>query len=768
MSLYCVVHLSPRVPAKESRFTTLEVWNESTSPFRIVKSTRGGWAAVAGFEEAGAAPPARPTRGGVQVSLFVEMDHSPLGEPAQMHSAVSYDALTSKRTELRGEWRRRAPVRAPDCVFFINIPPTDVLFLLRVYERSPLRVDTNYCKLNQTADLAVLRSYVAEEASLPMFISADAYFAKFMSESHLERARCEVGWIQACDIHPPFKTDWLDVLKALHRRWIEPEVRAIVNLSMGKKWSKGIMSLHGGAPIDGQDTSAVPAWAGLVTTPMNQRVNGMLLLPQGGDGDDIFSLRSLGGLSAQSTWYHDSSKPAVTEAWLRARLEEVLDARGMTLASWASIVKSMISSPSMAGEWTPAQHECLASYIRIVRIHCTTRQYNYDHQYDWGPRKWFPTDTMKRSLTAIDDCDGSAASTYAIAMCVLFPGGGGWRDPHVQLLRQLGSLVGFPCGVVGTTGDAKHSSGHMYCAFIPCATFCRAVYSQGLDGPGGRAVCGQFTRTFGFRPVPWHTKTAVCENIFFTTPYYSSHEGVSPRKEGALGALRKWINAKEGGDFTDWTHYTTTHITGKGEDGQDYAIRVFTDVLHHLGVSAGEEEPRTLPGGGGATSGGGSGRYLSFVLFQPIAKSPDRDGERIGNSQGYGHPIEMMGADRPEFELHATLPSMPSALMQSEHKIIAAFEHPIVALPAEAEDCFADQAGWIRDMLQALPAKLRARGMLMKNAPSESNKRVTLFVYDLPCSDAFVGGIHDLYKNLSAAGVSVHKYGWSLAFVFHI
>ena len=527
---------------------------------------------------------------------------------------------------------------------------------------------------------------------------------------------------------------------------------------------------------------------------------------------DKMSMRGMAGLSSQSPWYHDRDKPAVTEAWLQARLGEVLAARGQTVEAWLRVVQSMVHSStsgpasmqhgSHAPElhvWTPDQHECLATFIRLVRIQSTTRQYNYDHQYDWDSDVWAVTDVLKRSLTAIDDCDGASAATYAVAMTILFPPrassspAGGWKSPEIRALRQLGAIVGFPCGVTGTSGPSDTCLGHMYCAFIPCVTFCRAIFAD--DGPLGKdteIMCKRFAGAFGFPPPRRHTKPSVCESIYYTTPYYSDHVGTSEAKKQASRIVQAFVDEMEGGPgVVDWVHYATTQVMDRENQAQDYAIRLFTDVLDHL-YKRSEAFPsaiRAVPPLG--TVGlGVMGRCRSFLFFLPKAESEkdvddlfpgtkkdpgiqSRIAARLAASHGYGLPIELLGHGRPGFQLHATMKPMEPRLANMEKRIIDAYEHPIVALPAQAADCFAKERDWMRVTIDELTKLCREGGVSVgEPVPKDSNDRVTLFVYDYYTAmgrSALATRIIQLCKDLGGANkVAFCKYGWSIACVFSL
>ncbi len=228
----------------------------------------------------------------------------------------------------------------------------------------------------------------------------------------------------------------------------------------------------------------------------------------------------------------------------------------------------------------------------------------------------------------------------------------------------------------------------------------------------------------------------------------------------------------------------------KYNQAQDYAIRVFTDVLEHM-----YREPkfpaaiRSILGPDSPVGLGSKGRCRSFVLFQPKQSFTDAEVEnmfhgrfdnkavlsrltaRLQASYGYGLPIELLGHGRPGFELHAITKPMEEGMANMEKRIIDAYEHPIIPLPAVAYDCFAQERDWLRDTMRELTAMCKTAGLVVDAPiPADSNSRVTLFVYDyytaLSRSDLanqIVGMCRD---KLMTNKVTFCKYGWSIACVF--
>jgi hypothetical protein len=740
--------------------------------------------------------------------------------------------------------------RVPD--FEMTLPPKDdpardVLIIIRIYEPAPIRKRVAFgeepypascVKLNQASEVAVTRAQLMLSASLPMYISSDEYCKPHATDpsTFRERARLVVlpwdiaSWPKLADavtdeaiesaVYPP--EPLLRMVRLVLQNIILPENHAIT--SIRELFSKDIQENCRG-------------WRQLVTAPLNYKLTGQLLFPRTSsiledlerkvgrdlakyarndlameEADWIRGLtkgphveavtrvrrtlqeREYAGLSAQAPWYHNRSKPAVEEEWILARLSEVLAARGMTMERWREIVTGMLSGAR--GEWSEEEKACLSIYVRLVQIHSTTRQYNYDHQWDWKTKKWIDTDTLKRTLTAIDDCDGSAAGTYAIAMTILFPPGPRWTDPDAELVRKLGAIVGVPFGVTGTVSGTSHreGGGHMFCALVPFPTFAKAVGTDFGDA---------FKKTFGFRAPAHHTKASICENIYLSTPYYSDHRGTSARKKHAAERVAAFVDSFEDG-HADWLHVSSTHVMGKEQSYQNHVFRMFTDFHAHLLLTpfsvrkVGEKIERV------------SSSCRSFVPFMPVV--PDVSSEfpyflegrpdapralgreldafietlsgterkaaeerkaqivrlrgRMNGARGYGLPIELLAHGRPKFELHATIiPSQES--VEAEKKLIETYEHPIVPLPARATDLFASDPNWMDVVLSAI----RKSGMfkLTPNAPGHSNERVSLYAYDLgEHLDRFITELESLYIELGAKGMYVGKYGWCLIFVLSL
>jgi hypothetical protein len=743
--------------------------------------------------------------------------------------------------------------RVPD--FEMMLPPKDdpahdVLIIIRVYEPAPIRKRVAFgeepfpascVKLNQASEVAVTRDQLNLSASLPMYISSDEYCEPHASDpsTFRERARLvvlpwEIGsWPKLADAITK---------EAIERAALPPEpllrMERLVLRNIILPENRAIASIR---PLFSKDIrDHCKNWKQLVIAPLNYKLTGQLLFPRSNTilndlerqvGRDLAKyakndllvdegtwLRSLGkdakhgesaarvrqtlqereyaGLSAQAPWYHDRKRPAVEEAWILASLGEVLAARGMDLEVWRKTVTGMLSGAR--GEWSEEERACLSIYVRLIQIHSTTRQYNYDHQWDWKTRTWIDTDTLKRTLTAIDDCDGSAAGTYAIAMTILFPPGPRWNDPDAELVRRLGAIVGVPFGVTGTVSGKNHreAGGHMFCALVPFPTFAKAI-----DAP--RDLGEAFKKTFGFRAPAHHTKPSVCENIYFSTPYYSDHRGTSAMKKRASGRVAAFVDRFEEG-HADWLHVTSTHVMGKEQSCQNHVFRMFTDFLDHVSPRSGVAIKRA---GGGVFEASSCRSFVPFMSDAPDVSSefpyflegrpdaprtlgPELDAfietltgkerraaedrrmqivrlrGRMNGARGYGLPIELLAHGRPRFELHATINPSPEAVA-AEKKLIETYEHPIVPLPDKATDLFASDPNWMDTVLSAIRDSGSFR--LIPKAPSHSNERVSLYAYDLgELLGQFVAELEALYRELGANGLYVGKYGWCLIFVLSL
>jgi len=688
---------------------------------------------------------------------------------------------------------------------------TAPLLFIRTFERQPLREDRyGPWKWNHVGDVAMTELHFRSCTLLPSFITADMYVRKGLLEPH--------QWIFACRVQhsppsvlplsewvhtPPFLLE--DVAK-IKKEWIEPELSLVHSLV----WSRDIQV-------------SVPNSKDKITTPMNYRINAFPLLDPAKKGEEedenIFSLRSLAGLSAQSPWYHDRDRPAVSSEWILEHLQDVWKLRGWTREKWLDVVQSMVVL-SAANEttcvWSTEQHDCLASHVRLVELHCTTRPYNYDHQMfdsegsgaaDWKQSwkastwtSWVGDDYYQKATLFPGDCEDSASASYSIGMTVLFPPQTEkWVqvDPPVMLaLRQLAAIVGFPCGICGTGADPyngkSEGGGHMYAAMIPFTTLYRAMTGQN-ELPA--AVRNRFKVEFNVDVPMHHTKPAIIESILYATPYYSDHHGVSARKQHVLDLAFEWVNEHEGKGRYEWNHYSATHPMNKRQCSQGHAFRIFTDAHLQLFpeglliIQAGKSKTKSVAVSKARSfvpyQGKDTGLSQAFDAWFPgwkdaIGSKKDvaeiRD--RVLNSFGYGLPIELLshGNKKPLFQLHATVdPS--DELVRKEKRIIRTYEYPIVTLPSSAIDLYAEEAMWVGAFLQYAKTHLHLR--YANTVPRASNDRVTVFVYDLvqnprPTREGAISfaeavdHLMTLATRLGAIAYTMFPYGWSIACTYHL
>lgn len=551
-------------------FSQIEIWNEWTEPIRLIR-LEGEWVEQGSFERSG--KPRLPRRG--------------------IPFRLSVNIVTEPTLNM---FDRERLVHPTDVKSYVDLEldyvpeATPVPVLVRLYESSPLRLrlGETMLKLNEVGNSAIL---AGSTGILPLRILGDEYFLPD------PRPR---GYTYIEENTFASKSPIPDIVSDLAKVYS----RTVRELARMRTFS---------FPPD-----QVPA--GLPLNPINYRLNGHppdLTLPFPAE---------YAGLSPCMPWYY--TRPAVEPGWMIARLEEILRIRGKTLAAWRAQVDRFDTLPPNL------VHELLADHLRLIQIHSTTRQYQYDHYYDWETKTRSYTDTMRRTLTVLDDCDGSAASSYAIAMTMLFPPDT-WTSPDLARFQRVARALGVPFGVIGTSRDPEKTSsgpgsGHVFTCFIPIESYRKMTAEKPTSA------------------------ITILESIYMTTPYYRVRE--SSRKSAEMHRIRDILaRTIENGHHSDWVHATTAYDMGPLHQAQGYVIRMFTQF----------DEFAT-----------GERGVKSFV-------------PRVPGSRTAGIPV----LSPPPFILEQVTPiDLPAH--DAELSLIRRFEHPIIPLPANARDEMALDPDW--------------------------------------------------------------------------
>jgi len=558
-----------------------------------------------------------------------------------------------------------------DSTFYVP-SSTPVLLLVRTFERQPLRENAyGPWKWNHVGDVGITPLHAACQSLLPSFIPSDEYvlserlephqwvFTSFIEPSPSSRRLPLEKWTST---KPPLYEDVVRIKK----EWIEPELFAVLRLS----WSA--------------DVQSVERHESKVTTPMNYRIHSFPLVDlEHATDTDVRTLRSMAGLSAQSPWYFDRKRPAVTNRWVIKHLKELWDFRGTTREKWLRTVEGMCKTRE--GGWTPQEHDALATHARLIELHAITRPYNYDHQMvgkDWKHKwigkswksVWVADDDLQDACLTPGDCEDSAVASYRIHMTLLFPPPA-WEsvDPPVMLaVRKLAAIAGFPCGVCGTGADPctvnVEAGGHMYAALIPFPTFYRAITGETIIPEDVKRA---FNKEFDIDVPMFHTKPIIVESILHTTAFYSDRgTRVSLDKQAALKKCHDWVGVYEGKGLFEWVHYSALHPMNKHRSSQGHAFRMFTEAHLHVW----KDGFPTLRCAGGRVVG----KCRSFVPYQPVPHPdpkvlfPERmdngvatveDYARVhkivSRSYGYGLSIQLLAHgnhhENSTFQLHATI-----------------------------------------------------------------------------------------------------------------
>lgn len=756
--------------------TEYEVWNDDTPVRRITRdATHGRWIMDRCWEEYS---PVVPTRyftlaeHVIPVRFHVAATDMPrgIGQPCYRYG-FEHDKWVMETRD----------VSIPSSTLSFDMyfsPGSDIILHFRIFQKIPLRQGRldpikDVWKWSRVADVIVTTDQARQGlVSIPAFIASDMYM--FQDPATIQQ-------------HPGLAS--FDGYQRLYARTSSSRLRIQPAPSSAEKWIKLVydemiipeatvmMSLRDTPGVYSPCIREDEDWEVKVMAPLNFRLSGRLIP---GPSDPLYMG---GGVSAQSFWYVDGN-PAVTEGWLIERLQEVMASRGRTMGEFVRTARELITrirddpgdDSALGEEW----HECLVDTVNVIRMHCMSRHYMYDHGFI--DAEWIGTDERTDALTRPGDCEDDAGACYQIHMTILFCK---WNSDEAKALQSIAAMIGFPCGITGSAaepftdqsvprGQTTREPGHMFAAILPFYTFMRAV-SGGVTAE----QIGVFRDRFGFPPPRFHTKPAILESIFFATPFYSDHRDISPGKLRAHETVHEWLQEK-GEAYFDWEHYTMTHIMGKQHMGQGCALRLFTEAHLVLWKGAGGLTYRMA--GRDATTTRTPCR--SFVFYQPNDLSREfttlfpgggtaRMQERVEHSQGYGLPIELLAhgsqhtrQGKPLFELHATVAFSSEAVM-ADRALIRRYERPTVPLQAGMMDLFAEDPGWMKPLLMQ-----HGRGLV----PRSTNERMTVYVYDVVSKtkpgqkirtvDEFYRDMESLRIKLGAKRWCTRKYGWCVACVF--
>lgn len=697
--------------------------------------------------------------------------------------------------------------QAPDIEFDFPLSLLHpIAFHLRLYLKSPLRYNFRHPQRDRwvwirAGDCSVSFEKLFQTSRLPLFIPSDIYV--YQRESEIKRIPLLESYSghQHVFVHlePEFKVKFpteesvTRMYEHVFTEMIEKEWDLIHSIPE-KLWS----------PL----TRSLPEWDQHITLPPNFRLSGKLLLPL--DADE--KIAELGGSSAQSYWYirslapHPSlrsslcmTQPAAVEAWFQVALRETLEIHGSSLDSYIQRAKKALaplrtSASTSLALLTPEWRELMSLVMYVIKSQCTTRPYVNDRNMVFG--KWVSTDEKTPSFALPGDCEDNAHAVYQLYMTLLFHDAMPWQTEEIQLLRQLAACAGFPCGVFGTAidptmtlgvHDQHKEDGHAYTIILPFGTLMHAIQPTEQIS---EAQIKQFHTRFGIFPPLFHTKPAILESIHVSTPYYSDHHFVSPKKRNAHDVLATWLSSPEiGEDEYAWKQYTQTNIMGKHHVGQGIAYRLFTEALYMLFST--NAYPSCLL----VANGKSKVVCRSFVFYQPYAYTKDevlsflfpvtsedratyaddlnRIVERLVLSRGYGVPVELLshGTQQtpngtPMFHLLATC-EFDHKVVEEDRQLVSLFERPLCPLYPHAIDAFAEDALWKDRVLSSIPSSLPV--------PSDSNDRIILYVYDI-LGDSTNRSPHDLktWKQhvsqlqhlLGSKGVVLRSYQWSVACIF--
>jgi hypothetical protein len=760
MELQCVILDSEWAKRKDG--LQYEVWNEATRVRRLIPAKARMEPA---FEEStiGTRPSPTPIdRATLIVRIYFVSTPSAMA-PA-IAAPVTYDIRGSRMV---GTDRGKITPRS-DCMIVPMNMPKDVpycpLIRIRTYQKIVCRQhlnndrpdETSAARYTRVADVAVTLGMAQEVSLLPMHIASDgwAYSAdKIQDWIPHQLCRVSLGNSLASPASPASLPNELQevarALSSIYTNLILKERTMIRSLS----WQESIQKLEN--------------CMGKAEAPIGYRVPGLPLPKWALSANTDPRFVEDAGWSAQSLWYwspDSDAGPAATPEWYEARMREVLAVRAISVDTFIETVQRMAQGSTETKDWEPIEHDCLTSFIRMIRMHCTTRQYIPDHQIVNG--KWIDTDEPTCGLHSPGDCEDGSSAVYQLYMTLLFyPFVGVDRYPLVKAMRTCAAIVGVPCGIAGTGMDPTVRGGnatevaHMFGMAIPFPMFMRAV--TGSYTPDHQQL---YFKIFGVRlPLSVGTKkygqVAVLESIIFSTPYYFYHHSADAKKMAAYDVVTNWLGETQDHEI-DWRHYTTTHVLEEGRKGHGHAMRCFTDVIGVL-----------FPGGLVGIKFAGT---KERVMEKKVCRS------FLFDYKGrYGIATRALFEDvSPTFELHAVVDIDPS-VVEIEKRMMRAYDRPLVPLVHDAIDCFVDDPGWMDRIL-------RKYGKEDVQIPMNHEQRITVFAYDVTLerftedmerlrgemesgvyggssSGAARRGVGRKKRNV---GMAVHKFGWCVAVTF--
>jgi hypothetical protein len=433
-------------------------------------------------------------------------------------------------------------------------------------------------------------------------------------------------------------------------------------------------------------------------------------------------------VTSAHSFYINTPAKVVTNEWILARLNEVLECRGISSSRFFQMTKEIHKGNDPG-------RDVFNIVNHVLRMHTCSRPYVVDHA--WLSRQSVVRGDQESSAFHLPgDCEDSSFVVYKIHMQLLFGCSGG--NPLIEALRTCAATLGVPVVISGTFLDPlklhdPDECGHVFPCAIPFGVFARAIGGNLED------TRREFKRLFKFDLPLWHARIAVLEGVFRTTMFYGSQRHVSEKKKQAMETTKEWLfhdKHEDPDDFWCWEHYTCGLPLNLQHRAHGQAYRLFTGILDYAELGA----PRYI---NGEKETAEHTPCCSFLFRSNLNEHSDVDeifrtlfpegvtggedtqkrvkeqiqGCKVTN--GAGIPVDfLVGAQASLFSLWGITP-LPRAVYQAETNIRSWYDRPIVPLPAYPKDYFQKKV------------EIPPFGLAPPKGVLNSNTRVIIYAYDV-------------------------------------
>jgi hypothetical protein len=514
--------------------------------------------------------------------------------------------------------------------------------------------------------------------SLPMFISANTQsFFKNHEDAVFGELYLDVTRSIVCNNLPPYI---VSSLKDLHDSVIKPEMDLFDSFTFKNDGIGKLLKNAWPSP----PSIALPGW--------------------------WFPADRWAGLTAQSHWYWNNSRPAFESLWLQTRLQEICHSH-------------KISFQAFIDDLDKGHHigRIQAVIIRCLRMHATTRCYIPDFQLDKNDII-VSTDFYESGGGNPGDCEDSASIGYQIAMTILFFRGYDNELKYLPRLRKYLVELGLPIGVMGTAhnphnDDHEISDPHMYFGLLRIDVFKQWFNLPNLD----------FKQLFD-ADLPDPSKN--CAFLPVETTYPTSTHLMHCYQSDIFDKTHNLFESKYDQYFGSFCsrHARKTQHVGCNSTTESFAqmlmFRVWT--VAHFKLSSPDQQ-----------------KYCASFVLKHI------------NGECGGILPDVL--DRPnEFSLFKTGTGMTKNLFLKEQRLVENFVRPIVPLQAEAKNEFHAFDHVEND------DKIRQWLNTSMSYTNKTNSQVCcVYFYDF--SPELYTKIQECIDNLNANRITwwFSKYGWS-------